>query len=139
MKTKPYTTSLGAAVADAYSELETLGEECREVSENMPESTQSSARYTALSDSGDTLVGLEAPDVPESLSDIKITFQQYQPASRTRPLGRGLRRDNAVMALQAAVDALKSREADEDADGLSTLLDDAIQEAQGCEFPGMFG
>jgi hypothetical protein len=158
-KPKTATTSLSAAISDAISALQSLGEECREVCDNMPESLQSSARYESLSASADALENLSDPDLEvldaEPLSSLQVT---YVLASRS---SRAARRDEATGMLQAAVDALSESlndtedaedealdegsdlpEAPYDADAVQSLIDElenVISEAENCEFPGMYG
>jgi hypothetical protein len=145
-------TTVTAAIADAFSELQALGEECREVFDNMPESLQGCSRGEALSASADTLESLSEPDdAPACVADVEV---EYLPRPKRRT-GRGARRDEAVSMLEAAKQAVedkkqelgedakneRSEEAQADIDALDSLydeLDTLVSEAEGCEFPGMF-
>lgn len=159
LKTQERSAPLTDAVAEAISLLTELGEECRDVADNAPEATQSSARIEALAASGDALADIEEPDAPDAVdTSTVVSWTDALPSRPSRPLSRAARCANAVQALSAAVagcdeqlDALEHTStstpaaADEIAgrhdaieeyrDALQQIVDDA----EDCEFPGMFG
>jgi hypothetical protein len=145
-KVTTVTQSLSSMVADAWSVIEGLGEECREVCDNMPESLQQTSRYEALDASASAIEGLSEPDVDDCLEDVQVT---YTPAKLKPRAGRAARCEAAVAQLEAAKDAVESYGSDQDekgnnstaeaAESLANDLDTIIGEAQNLEFPGMFG
>jgi hypothetical protein len=155
------TASAADAVSEAVSLLTELGEECREACDNMPESLQSTSRYDALSGSADVLECVEEPDASEGLPAAPVVWQEPRPTKR-QP-SRATRCAAAVAILEAVVawcdeqcDALIQVPSDDDKpedtaeeerlDALHEALTeyrDALQQivdnAEGCEFPGMYG
>lgn len=157
-KFKEYTGSV-SSISDAFSALESLGEEAREIVDNATEGLSQTQRVQTFDETAGTLEGLSEPEVPSCVADLAITWTEC-----TTRTGRANRRDNATACLSAAKDAaetwLEERRAEEaDADGVGeseddaddtevdldeveqfiSELDDLISEAEGCEFPGMFG
>lgn len=152
-------TSLGAAVGDAFSILIELRDEIREVCDNMPESLQGGGRYETLDETANTLDFFDSePDIPESYFDASVTYGSNHRKSQSR----SDRRDEAVRMLEAArvcVDSVIGEleeslaetqddpedEEDErdahvaDLTQLGSELDDAIEQAESAEFPGMMG
>jgi hypothetical protein len=140
-------SSVSAAIADACEELTSLGEECREVCDNMPESLHSGSRYEALDASASALECISEPDIDEDISTLCVATVTWTEVGGKR-FSRADRCANAVAALQAAVEWLQGEldnEHDEDSDkhdALSSLIDGVqcvIDEAESCEFPGMYG
>lgn len=151
-----------ANVADAFSALEELAGECREVVDNAPNGLSETQRIQTLGETADTLEGINAPDegdLPPGASDLPIEYSEQQ----GKRLSRSDRRDNAVAILRTAIEVLEAREqelrdslAEDDpddkpdpdderekhADDIRSYvdeLDNAASEAEGVEFPGMFG
>jgi hypothetical protein len=156
-KYKEYTGSV-SSVSDAFSALESLGEEAREIVDNASEGLSQTSRIQTFDETADTLEGLSEPDVPTCVADLPITWTEC-----TTRTGRATRRDNATACLTAAKNAAESwleeqRAKEADADGVAESdeggedevdldeveqfisdVDDMITEAEGCEFPGMYG
>jgi len=139
-----------SSISDAISELQSLGEECREVCDGMSENLHNGQRYQDLDASASALESISEPDVPVDGGDAEIKWTE----GKRRHVSRALRRDNAVACLQAAKDeaerlAEENRkdegggevaQASADAlDGFAEALGEIISEAEGCEFPGMYG
>lgn len=108
---KPTSNEMKATVADAISgavaDLTSLGEECREVYDNMPESLQQGSRGTTMDETASTLEDVQEPEVPELLGALACTWREALPKRKGRGLSRASRRDNAVAALDAAVQAVE--------------------------------
>ncbi len=152
------------AISSAFSQLEDLASECREVVDNAPENLRDSQRITTLGEAADALESLSEPSVPDGLDDVRCQWQEniHPRASRAQ------RRDNATAALSAVYSALEDHIAELDEriesgkteDGTTDLTQDqrdelesqksdaeelmgeverARDEADGVEFPGMFG
>lgn len=134
-------------VATAFSELESLAEEMREGFDNMDSNNLgATSKCIAYGEAADALENISAADVPEELEDIAVSYVEYVPTRRGRGASRNTRRSNAIAILQAAVEA--AREAEEnpeiadseaDIDSFVNDLESAISEAEGVEFPGMYG
>lgn len=140
------------AISGAVSELTSLGEECREVFDNMPESLQQGSRGEAMDSTAGTLEDVQELDVPEVLGALACTWTESLPKRKGRGLSRAVRCGNAVTALEAAINAVQawhdeqeskqddaSEEPEVDAESLLTELEEIKDNADGCEFPGMYG
>lgn len=142
-----------SSIEDAFSALEDLGSECRELVDNV-EGTglRETQRIQTFDETASTLEGLSAPDVPECIAEVTISYHDSVPARKGRSPSRATRCQNAIAVLQAAADAaqqwLEDTEAapedtDEekrsDVEDFIQSLEEAVGEAEGCEFPGLHG
>src|SRR3954471_4751791 len=98
-----HSTTVSGAVSDAFSALQSLGEELREWYDNLPEGLQGGSKGDALSEAADILEGLSEPDVPESVADVAVNYSTLP----SRRQSRRERRDEAVQLLAHAVDAVQ--------------------------------
>ena len=123
-------SSTVSAVSDAFSELTTLGEECREIVDNAPEGLNQTQRIQTLDETASELENLSEPDIPGDAGDLPISYSEAVPARKRMNTGRAVRRDNAVAILSRAVSALEDRieQMREDADKLGADADDAEAE-----------
>lgn len=157
-----HSTTVSGAVSDAFSALQSLGEELREWYDNLPEGLQGGSKGDALSEAADILEGLSEPDVPDSVAEVAVNYSTLP----SRRQSRRERRDEAVQLLAHAVDALQesidnaqselndlqSADETEANDAAETALQEivdegesardeiqqVIDEAEGVEFPGMY-
>lgn len=149
------------AVSGGFSELEELASECREMFDNASEGLQQTQRLQTFDETASTLEGLCEPDVPEYVGELRFQVRQEIPNRPRRGLSRATRRDNAVALLQGAMEAIQERiekwEANRDEEGATEAqqsenqdyideaqslvdeLESAIGDAEGTEFPGMYG
>lgn len=140
-------TTVGDAIVGAYSILEELRDEIADVLENMinPDGDRGQVLQETL-DNLDSIVNSDPPEPEEGYADIACVYG----ANRRRSQSRSDRRDEAVRMLTAASDAIQSRGADieddedmaDDVEALGSIvreLDEAISNADACEFPGMMG
>lgn len=141
-------TGTVSSVSDAYSALEELGSECREVVDNASEGLSQTQRIQTFDETAGVLENLSEPDVPECVGELAITYSERTPKHKRRAPSRAVRCSNAVSVLQAAADALEEWLDDEqnsehdDRDEVQSLLDQLQNdagEAENCEFPGMYG
>jgi hypothetical protein len=150
-----YESTVERAVSDALSTLEELGGECRDVCDNMPESLQSTDRYSTLDATASDLEYLSEPDCPEWIGALAVIFE-YKPQRR---MSRSDRRSEAVRVLEAARDAaqawlddpandhadadtpeaLERNDQREEVEQWLTEVGEIIDTAENVEFPGMFG
>jgi hypothetical protein len=134
-------------VSGAFSDLEELGQEMQDWFDNMPENLQDGSKGDAVSEAADGLSNISAVDTPESLATIKVKYA-YDSKARSR----SDRRDNAINVLNAVIEHLESDQvkrgiADsseqekltEEYDEFLGDLQNARDEAEGVEFPGMMG
>lgn len=112
------TSTVASAVADAVSDLTSLGEECREIVDNASEGLSQTQRIQTLDETASALEDAQEPDIPEPLSDIPVTYVEMVQKRKGRGSSRATRRDNAVAMLDAAVEALQG-------------FGDAMEEAKG--------
>ena len=148
MSKKKFSDQTGTVecISDAFSDLCELASECREIVDNAPEGLSESERIQTFSATADTLESLDEPSVPECVSDLEIKWSEEEPRDRRSGLSRRARRDNAVSLLGGARDAcqgwLDENQTHGDFSEVEQFLQDienACDEAEGCEFPGMFG
>lgn len=156
-------------VEQACADAQELSDECREICDNMPDSLQSTDRYTSFDNSATELDGLEAPDAPDSVKDDEIEYSVETPRRKNRPVSRASRCENVKSALTAVADYIddidweKRLEESEDktrvendnpedvdpapdVEGMKKEASDYADEVReladkidGLEFPGMFG
>lgn len=154
---------------DACSALEELGSECREIVDNASEGLQQTQRIQTFDETAGTLESISTPDVPACIADLAIEYTEAVPTRKRQSPSRATRCANAVSVLNAAKDAAETwleehpeidcdDEEEHDAkvnageveggytnDDRSEVeqfiseLDDIIGNAEGCEFPGMYG
>jgi hypothetical protein len=165
-KQVPRTTTLAAAIADGFSELESLAEECRELVDNASDMSRGTQRIQTFEETADTLESLTQPEEPPAvIAELAVAYSESVHRSKRHGPSRAVRCSNGVAMLTAAKEAVEawmeeSREDWEDSDVQSIIgdessdtrgevysaaeqlasdLDDLISSAEGCEFPGMFG
>jgi hypothetical protein len=129
-------TTIGAAVNAAYAEWQGLAEEIREVVDNS-EAFSATQRIQTLDETANTLESLEEPKVADELVGIKVSFGVCVTSS-----SRSTRCSNATTALEACIEALTLDEGDPRsaaANDLREELQNAVDETQCCDFPGMYG
>lgn len=151
-------------IEEGYSELEELGNECQEASDNFPNSNHPKAE--AFGEVASTLTGLSMPDtdaIEAADADGEVTYFEQVNRDKRKGPSRAIRAANAAAKLTGAASALRSKieelneqelpdqpEAadlakdaiDEKVSGLETLadeLEDHANEAEGVEFPGLYG
>ena len=146
-KSVTYTTTVDAAISDAFSALDELGSECREIADNASEGLSQTQRIQTLGETADTLEGLSAvDDIPEAVKELPVSYPAAEPTRKRQSPSRAVRCGNAVTMLQAGIDTLTEwiennpeHESVDDVQGVIDEVEQAIGEAEGCEFPGMFG
>lgn len=158
-KAMPQEACVADAVSSAFTELTDLAGECREIVDNASEGLAQTQRVQTLDETASALEGLSEPaEVSEKIGAARI---RYTESTKKGGLSRAVRRDNAVAALQSVVDwcgerieeietELRAANEEEEAESnlenekgeLESLRDDAqeaIDAAEACEFPGMYG
>ena len=148
-KTRERTLSVADAVSEACGELQSLAEEMREAFDNTPESLQQSPVGEARDEAANVLEGIDEPDVPEGLGSERMKFQERALTQRQMlRKSRSARRDDAVQLLQRVVEQLDEAIDDKEnmneveiaeAESLRDNVQNVIDEAEGVEFPGMYG
>ena len=132
LQKKRYTSTVADLVDGAFATLEDLAGEVGDWYDNLPEGLQSGDKGSALDDARNTLESLSQPDVNEHLGALEV---YYEPVDEIR--SRASRRDEAINRLQVVVDVLADTD-DAEAKELNDELENAISEAEGVEFPGMY-
>ena len=141
-------TGTVSSVEDAYSALEELGGECREIVDNAEGGLAETQRIQTFDGTAGTLENLSAPDIPECVQELAISYSEAVPTRKRMATSRARRCENAVAVLTAAVAALEEWLDDEanaehddrdEVESLKDQLESDAGEAEGCEFPGMFG
>jgi chromosome segregation ATPase len=100
----PRTTTLESAVADAFSEFQTLAEEMEEWRSNMEEKFSQTERYSRVEEVAQTLENhTDAPDIPESVSDEEVVYSEAVNRSKREGPSRAVRCENACAMLDAAI------------------------------------
>ena len=141
------TTTIGSAVSDACSELESLAGEMRDWYDNMPENFQNGDKGSMVDECANSLENVTEPEVPEFLEGLPVTYNADRKAR-----SRAARCGDCISMLEAVVEFLdghlelygeglseaKQEERDE-AESFRDEVQTIIDEIQGVEFPGMYG
>lgn len=151
LKMIDHESTIGGAWEDGKSIIESLAEEMRSWADNLEENFSGTQRYEIVSTTADTLEGIDVT-VPDELEDGKKFFFKYRTVavspSKMRHRSRANQMADAVEIWQALVTYLdeiadstgKYSPAEiEAASSMSSDVQNAIDEAEGCEFPGMYG
>lgn len=152
IKTQERELTIEDAVSEAFGELQSLGEEMRESYDNTPESLQQSAVGEARGEAADALENISEPDVPTELQGdkfkVKWTVLVLSPSAQRRQ-SRSARCAEACATLTAVTEHLgaieenkESKFSKKEQQAASDFVDDVqqiIDEAEGVEFPGMYG
>lgn len=146
---KPVTTLLCISDLDGiFSDICDLGEECQEVFDSTPESLQQTDRCVAFEASAEALSHIGSTTIPPGVEDLTFTYEEMIPRRRRSATSRSVRASNMSSALQAANECLidwlveddnGEHEDRDDVEQLSTVIEEAVDALEGCEFPGMFG
>lgn len=146
-----------SSVEDAISNLEELGNECREIVDNASDGLKETSRIQTFDETAGTLEGISAPGIPECVADLSMTVTTQQSTRKGCGESRAVRCANEVAVLSAARDAvdewINTRtgeiedeggdvDADEDVQAAVEFvgeLENIISDAENCEFPGMYG
>ena len=151
-KTQKETGSVGDAVSSGFGELESLRDEVQEIVNNASGTgLENTSRIQTFEETASSLDGVDSePDVPAILEGTQVGYIVM--VSR-RGTSRAVRCSNAVSALQAAVDAAndflevergkpeaeRRDELIDEVEEFSNSVQEVIDNAEGAEFPGMFG
>ncbi|TAK25706.1 MAG: hypothetical protein EPO40_21910 [Myxococcaceae bacterium] len=149
-----FTVPLETLLLRAFEELAELASECREAYDTVTgTSLENTERYQTLAATADTLEGLDTPGLPEIVSRLEAVSVPV-PARRS---SRATRRDRACMDLETALAAIRDYLVESETTGaqpgvgettpadleelqsLASETEAAIDAAQSCEFPGMYG
>jgi hypothetical protein len=138
---KRFTVNITELVSDAFSEFNGLADELQEWYDNLPESFQNGEKGETLQSASDILQSLQEPTVPDFLSGVQTVFVPSKANSRPQ------RCAEAVRMLEEVIEKL-SDETDtenytapqkEEMEDLINELTEAAGEAEGVEFPSMYG
>lgn len=148
-------TGTVSSISDAFSELTSLGEEAREIVDNAPEGLNQTDRIQTFEATADALENLTEPDVPACIADLPVTYFESVPTRKRQGTSRATRCSNAIGIISAVRDVADEwvnehvGEDGEPKEGFEDDVEAVIQfvseceemesEAEGCEFPGMFG
>jgi hypothetical protein len=136
-----------SSIEDAYSAIAELGEEMRSNADNMQGTNlEQTEKYTATEEAADTLEAISAPDVPDVISELAMSWSESINKRKGRGPSRDVRLGNAIAILHAAVEVAQSWAADnpdhddhDDVEQFISDLEDTISDTENVEFPGMFG
>jgi len=148
-----HESTIAGAWEDGKSIIETLAESMREWADNMEEKFSQTQKYETVSTTADTLENIDVtiPDEFEGEENKKFIFKYqtfYLSPSKQRHRSRANQCADACeiwIALITYLDQIADDEKEytkEERDAASQMSSDvqnAIDEAEGCEFPGMYG
>lgn len=129
--------SVADAVSAGVSALIELGDEAREIVENASDGLRETQRIQTFEETADTLENLDEPNTPDYTLEDSFEVRHVKPRGRSKPLSRADRRDNAVATLRAAVDHIQG--VIDNLEELRGALEQAADDADSCDFPGMYG
>src|SRR5215475_5626595 len=106
-KIKTVVCTLGDAVSNAMGELQGLAEEIREVVDGAECGRAETQRIQTLGETADTLEQISEPEITtdSEIAKIMVEYAESIPTGR-RGLSRRTRCDNAINALDAAIEIL---------------------------------
>jgi hypothetical protein len=153
LRAVPVTSTVLGCIEGGYSYLAELQSECQEIVDNASEGLSETQRIQTLSETADALSSADSqPDVPEFLQDIEVTYTEDRRKSKSH--SRATRCGEACCYLSTAIEGIgewidEQPAGEELTDEISgqveeaEVLRDELQElldaAEGCEFPGMYG
>lgn len=145
LRAVPVQSTVLGCIEGAYDELSNLQQECQEIVDNAPEGISETQRIQTLGEAADYLDGADDhPDIPECVQDLVVYYTEDRRKSRST--SRQTRCNDAIGLLQGAVGEMGSwlddNRGHDDADDVQQAIDEIeemINNAESCEFPGMMG
>jgi hypothetical protein len=147
--------TLDGMVNDAFSEFATLRDELGEWADNMSSANMEHLpKYEQVDEARNTLDGFcdDEPDMPENVPATLVTLLKWEESGRKKSTSRASRCSEATELLGRVIEHLEAfieEHDEEDAvwadtdrdewEQYVTDLTNAKDEAEGVEFPGMFG
>lgn len=101
-KTTTTNSTVGSAVAEAFSEIDSLKEELQSWYDNLPENFQNGDKGQRLQEAIDQLESTSEPDCPDAVEDRGVSYTQT--LGRT---SRSARRDDACCMIEAAEESVR--------------------------------
>lgn len=148
-RTETRKTTVSAAIGDAFSEIENLRDEMQETVDNMSDANMEHLpKYeTAEAAVSELASHTDAPDVPDCVAELEVTYSEQVNKRKGRGPSRDVRLSNAQSMLSAVRDAIKVLVNNDDvehnegeADEAGTLVNELDEHVDfSVEFPGMFG
>lgn len=140
--------SIADAVSEAFGDFSGLGEEMRSWADSMEEKLSHTEKYDRVNTTADTLENFSEPEHPDWANNTKIKIMDLP--RRKRPYSRADRNGQACYILDTAIEACENRleelgngdNAKAEADAVESYRDDlqnVKDEAEGVDFPGMYG
>lgn len=135
------------SIDDAYSEIAELGDEMRSNADSMQGTNlESTEKYTTTEEAADTLEAISAPEVPDVIAELAMSWSESINKRKGRGPSRDVRLGNAIAILHAAVETAQSWAADnpdhddhDDVEQFVSDLEDTISDVEDVEFARMFG
>lgn len=137
-------STIADALSSAFGEFESLGEEMRSWADSIEEKLSHTEKYSRVSECADSLEQFSEPTYDDSLGSVKVEYPQYEGKSARKGLSRADRCSNACLALDACISVLdelieNDPQLKDSAENLRSDIDDIKGDAEGLEFPGMYG
>ncbi len=167
LKAKRYMTTIEALVADGFQAIEEVAGEVREWFDNLPDGLQQGDRGSRLDEAASALENLQAPDVPGGVLDVPVAhYPSLKAESRQARVAEGASMLRAVIdalngddkqtecedcggagttdceTCSSTVDCVTCQGTgkvdSEEVDNFISELENAADEAEGVEIPGMY-
>ena len=152
MRDQRFRTTVDALICDAFSEIESLADEMRSWFDNLSEGLQSADRGQRVEQAADALESLSQPDMTELVDKIQAVFlPELKATSRTaRATEAADMLRTASQKLTDWMDDLEENQESVTIDGVEYKFDlsdiesirddaeEAANELEGVEFPGMY-
>ncbi len=143
----PVQESLESALEGGFSELNDLMNECQEIVDNATEALQQTQRIQTLEQTASELYQSDsAPDIPNALCEADLQVNYTEDRRKSKSTSRATRCAEACAKLYAVIAAvelfLETNESADEEGEIQSFIDEVqemIDSAEGCEFPGMFG
>ena len=127
------------ALSEAFGEFQSLAEEMADWADKIEERFSQTEKYERVRAAQETLEQLQEPECPAKLKDVEIEYTQGLPKSKRSGLSRADRCSNATIILDVLIEICAEAEDDDELSSFADELENAKSEAEGVEFPSMFG
>jgi hypothetical protein len=140
-----HSGSIADAISSTHGDIQSLAEEVREIVDNASGTNlEQTQRIQTFSETADTLENLDELSAPDWMDHQTV---QWRVETKPRRTGRAARCDAALDPMRVAKERLEELSGDEtlteeqrsEAQELSDEMDSYISDAEGAEFPGMYG
>lgn len=153
LRAVPVKSTIAGCISDGYGMLTTLRDEAQEIIDNAPEGLQQTDRISTFEETVNQLDGCDSePDLPEYIREVEVTYTEDHRKSKSH--SRSTQCSEACEIVRAGLEAMESwiddneeaAKSDQDLEdkleevrNVISEINDFVDNAEGTEWPGMFG